>query len=133
MKSTARGRQLGSRNYTKEFREAVVAESNDPNRSIADVARMHVLNANMVAQWRRRSPEARRATPAPCVELLPVDVVDLPVEDARNHAPRQDQEVPVSTARPSNCEIKVVVGKRHICIRGVSQAFAEELLRDCLK
>ncbi|MCA8395118.1 transposase [Burkholderia vietnamiensis] len=47
------GRQPGSKNYTKEFREAVAAEANDPNRSIAEVARAHGLNANMVAQWRR--------------------------------------------------------------------------------
>ncbi|WP_446728047.1 transposase [Paraburkholderia sp. SG-MS1] len=40
----------GMRSCTKEFREAVAAEANDPNRSIAEVARAHGLNANMVAQ-----------------------------------------------------------------------------------
>ncbi|WP_260444751.1 transposase [Burkholderia sp. Bp8986] len=43
----------GIEELQKEFREAVAAEANDPNRSIAEVARAHGLNANMVAQWRR--------------------------------------------------------------------------------
>ncbi|WP_410731237.1 transposase [Burkholderia sp. SIMBA_062] len=45
MKPVVHGRRPGSRNYTKEFREAVAAEANDPNRSIAEVARAHGLNA----------------------------------------------------------------------------------------
>ncbi|WP_412530504.1 transposase [Burkholderia lata] len=55
MKPTAHRRQLGSKNYMKEFREAVVAEASGPNRSIAEVARRHGLNANIVAQCRRKS------------------------------------------------------------------------------
>jgi len=31
----------------------VVAQANDPARSIADVAQEHGLNANMIARWRR--------------------------------------------------------------------------------
>nr|WP_217486169.1 transposase [Burkholderia contaminans] len=64
MKPVVHGRQPGSRNYTKEFREAVAAEANDPNRSIAEVARAHGLNANMVAQWRRSLLDTQ---PVPCL------------------------------------------------------------------
>ncbi|MBI0363263.1 hypothetical protein [Burkholderia oklahomensis] len=39
----------------------MAAKANDPNRSIAEVARGHDLGANMVAQWRRSSLEAQRA------------------------------------------------------------------------
>jgi transposase len=53
MEVSAPGRRRGSRNYTQEFREMVVAQANDPARSIADVAQEHGLNANMVAKWRR--------------------------------------------------------------------------------
>lgn len=133
MKPSAHGRQLGSRNYTKEFREAVAAEANDPNRSIAEVARTRGLNANMVAQWRRRSREAQQATPAPCVALLPVDVIDLPEEDATSRSPSQDQEAPLNAATPPNCEIEIEVGKRRVRVRGISQGFAEQFLQDCLK
>jgi len=41
MESKAVGRRLGSENYPKEFRAMVVAQSNDPARSIADVAQEH--------------------------------------------------------------------------------------------
>ncbi|WP_254603812.1 IS66-like element accessory protein TnpA [Burkholderia lata] len=124
---------MGSRNYTKEFREAVVTEASDPNRSIAEAARRHGLNANMVAQWRRRSLEAQHATPAPCVALLPVDVIELPAQSTASHPPPQEQTVPTSAATSLNCEIEIEVGKRRIRIRGMSQEFAEQLLRDCLK
>jgi transposase-like protein len=37
----------------------VVTQSNDPARSIAEVAKEHGLNANMIARWRRASERAR--------------------------------------------------------------------------
>ncbi|HKU01034.1 MAG TPA: transposase [Paraburkholderia sp.] len=133
MKPIARGRRPGSKNYTKAFRETVVAEANDPNRSIAEVARTHGLNANMVAQWRRSSLEAQRTTPASCVALLPVDVIDLHGEDAGNHVAPQDREVTVRPATPTGCEIEIEIGKRRVRIRGLSMDRAEQFLRDCLK
>ncbi|WP_162999534.1 transposase [Burkholderia sp. Nafp2/4-1b] len=133
MKPVVHGRQPGSRNYTKEFRQAVAAEANDPNCSIAEVARAHGLNANMVAQWRRSLLEAQRATPIPSVALLPVEVVDLPAKDVPNHALAQTLDVSASPAMSPNCEIEIEVGKRRIRIRGVSQEFAERYLRECLK
>ncbi|WP_367648468.1 transposase [Burkholderia lata] len=120
MKPTAHGRQPGSRNCTKEFREAVVAEASDPNRSIAEVARRHGLNANMVSQWRRRSLEAQQATPVPCVALLPVDVIELPSESTASHTPQQEHKAPASAATPLNCEIEIDVGKRRNRICGMS-------------
>ncbi|WP_175948775.1 IS66-like element accessory protein TnpA [Burkholderia pyrrocinia] len=133
MKPVVHGRQPGSRNYTKEFREAVAAEANDPNRSIAEVARAHGLNANMVAQWRRSLLEAQRATSIPNVELLPVDVIDLPAKDVPNHALPQTLDVAASPTMSASCEIEIEVGKRRIRIRGVSQEFVERYLRECLK
>jgi transposase len=136
MKSVVHGRQPGSRNYTKEFRQAVAAEANDPNRSIAEVARAHALNANMVAQWRRGLLEAQRVTSVAEVALLPVDVVDLPAKDVPNDALPQTLDVsssPASPTMPLSCEIEIEIGKRRVGIRGVSQEFAEQFLRDCLK
>lgn len=40
--------------------------------------------------------------------------------------------MPARAETPPNCEIEVEVGKRNIRIRGVSQEFAEQFLRDCL-
>jgi transposase len=73
MESKAVGRRLGSKNYPKEFRAMVVAQSNDPARSIADVAQEHGLNANMVARWRRAHERAQLATqPQAAQTFIPV-------------------------------------------------------------
>lgn len=135
MEPKAKGRQPGSRNYTQEFRESVAAEANDPNRSIAEVARSHGLNANMVAQWRRRSLEARQARadePMSCAELLPVTVVDAPVLSTQLATSPAMAEETRETA-PANCDIEIEVGKRRVRIRGLSVDRAEQFLRDCLK
>nr|WP_246257798.1 transposase [Pararobbsia alpina] len=50
---------MGSRNYSREFREEIVAQANDPRRSIAEVALEHGLDANMISRWRR---DQRRAS-----------------------------------------------------------------------
>ncbi len=94
---------------------------------------MHGLNANMVAQWRRSLLDTQRAPSVPTIALLPVDVVDLPAKDVPNHALPQMLDVSASPAMPPGCEIEIEVGKRRIRIRGVSQEFAEQYLRDCLK
>lgn len=133
MKQMARGRRPGSKNDTREFRETVVAEANDPSRSIAEVALTHGLNANMVSQWRRSSLAARLATSEASLALLPVDVVDLPGEDAGNRASSQDQQMPAVAATPPGCEIEIEIGKRRVRISGLSMDRAEQFLRDCLK
>lgn len=48
MELAAPGRRRGPRNYAREFRQMVVAQANDPARSISNVAQEHGLNANMV-------------------------------------------------------------------------------------
>jgi transposase len=76
METKARGRKSGSKNYSREFREAVVAQANDPSRSIAEVAQEHGLNANMIARWRRIYQQ--RELPAPT--LAPIADAFLPVQ-----------------------------------------------------
>jgi transposase len=75
METKARGRKAGSKNYSREFRESVVAQANDPSRSIAEVAQEHGLNANMIARWRRIYPQRELTAPAPVTEaFLPVQI-----------------------------------------------------------
>lgn len=73
METKAVGRRVGSKNYSKAFRAMVVAQSNDPGRSIADVAQEHGLNANMIARWRRAHERAQSITQAqPAETFIPV-------------------------------------------------------------
>lgn len=68
----------GSKNYTQELREMVVAEADDPGRSIAEVAQEHGLEANMVAKWRRERARSQATA------LLPAAESFLPVQTARS-------------------------------------------------
>jgi len=78
MEANARGRKQGSRNYPREFRDAVVAQANDPTRSIAEVAQEHGLNANMISRWRRLHQQGQLVEPGPGDQtFLPVQI---PVE-----------------------------------------------------
>ncbi|MFL9988929.1 transposase [Paraburkholderia sediminicola] len=78
MEAKARGRRPGSKNYSREFREAVVAQANDPACSIAEVAQEHGLNANLISRWRRIHQQPELVGPAPVAEtFLPVQ---LPAE-----------------------------------------------------
>ncbi|OSP97019.1 hypothetical protein BOC41_11985 [Burkholderia pseudomallei] len=68
MEIKAQGRRRGSKNYANEFRTQVVAETRDPTRSLAEVARAHGLNANLVSKWRR--DQEQEATSAGVVALI---------------------------------------------------------------
>jgi len=79
MEVTALGRRRGSKNYTKEFREMVATQANEPGRSIADVAQEHGLNANMVAKWRRERARVEASARLPAAEtFLPVQIAPSP-------------------------------------------------------
>jgi transposase len=127
-----RGRRPGSKNYSQEFREKVVAESYDPSRSIAQVARAYGLNANLVSHWRREQAASSPAAAgtespferSPFSRLLPVEVLDPSREAAP--MPEPDAEFPI----PSCCEIEVESSGRRISVRGISEALAERLLRE---
>ncbi|AKK24573.1 IS66-like element accessory protein TnpA [Pandoraea oxalativorans] len=124
MKQARRGRRVGSKNYTKEFRAAVVAQANDPTRSIAEVALAHGLNANMVAQWRRRSADERKASLVSNTTLLPVDVVDMPLESQAN------RHAASAGATPLLGVIEVQIGKALVRIDGPVDA---QVLRTVLE
>jgi transposase len=52
MQEKKSGRRIGSRNYTREFRAKIVALTEIPGRTIAQVAQEHGLNPGMVSRWR---------------------------------------------------------------------------------
>jgi transposase len=75
MEERTPGRRRGSKNYSKEFRAMVVAQANDPSRSIAEVAQEHGLNANMVARWRRAHERSQSTTLSqPAQTFIPVQL-----------------------------------------------------------
>lgn len=121
-------------NFTPEFRQSIIEMMLKPGACVAQIARQHGLNDNMLFKWRRRYLEAqtRAAVSVPALtgpvrktdaaSLLPVDIIDVPAPDSQQLA-----------RIAATCEVEVEVGKRRVRIRGVSLEFAERFMKDCLK
>ena len=100
------------RRYADEFKRQVVAESFDPEISVAEIARRYEMNANAFFNW-RKDP---RFNPA----LAEREPIFLPVEiRAQDHAPVTTgpaAEAPIPpeapSTSPSPIEIALVCGTR---------------------
>jgi transposase len=90
------GRKRGRGNYPHDFKRQVVAETMIEGATVAGVARLHGLNANMVFQWCK--DERFRPAPDPAV-LLPVEVVGAVDDDHR--------------ARPTVARIEITTRSGH--------------------
>lgn len=112
MEGKHRGRRPGSRNYSPAFKQQVLAEANDPDRSIAQVALAHGLNANMISQWRRAMTRADVPAASSAIDFVPVRMAD----DAR-HASR----------------VIVEHGATRICFEGTLDANALRTVLDILR
>lgn len=95
------------RSYSTAFKRRVVAETMEPGASVADVARQHGLNANMVFQWRG---DPRFGPGREAMSFLPVEVRDDPMP-----APLE----PVGGCEPARIEIALASGHRLIVSGGV--------------
>lgn len=140
MSNTSPKARQTHRVYSLEFKQQVVQETLEPGTSVSVVARRHDMNANVVFEWKRLYREGKlklpgiEATPTSSTELLPVNVIDLPVpmprpaQLAANEPPAQAGKV-----SPSVCEIEVEIGKRRVRISGLPLERAELFLQECLK
>lgn len=72
---------LGRRSWSLEQRQRIVAEALAPHASVAEVARRHGLNANLIFKWLKRAkegwPDRRRAlvTRSKPMTFIPVEVI----------------------------------------------------------
>lgn len=71
----------GSPARLQEFRTQVVAETLDPARSLAEVARSHGLNANLVSKWRRDQERAVASASEPAELFLPIKQASPPMPE----------------------------------------------------
>lgn len=101
-----RGRRK-RRSYSTAFKRRVVAETMEPGASVAEVARQHGLNANMVFQW-RGDPLFGPGREA--MSFLPVEVRDHPVPSSAE---------PASGREPGRIEIVLASGHRLIASGGM--------------
>lgn len=75
------------RSYTAEFKAALVAEARQKNASVAEIARRHRLNHNLIFKWRREDDARQASVP----RMLPVQV--LPDVTASSVAPRMAESL----------------------------------------
>jgi transposase len=92
-------RRIGAqrrRLWSAEEKRKIVAEAMEPGASMAEVARRHDVNPNLLFTWRRRTRTKSAAEGAGSVELVPVVVA------------------PETAAPASRMEIVLVSGERII-------------------
>lgn len=79
-KRAVSGKEGPRRLWSADLKRRIVAESFEPGASVAEVARRHGVNANLLFTWRRRFVEAGSAKPREAASLVPVAIAaeDLP-------------------------------------------------------
>lgn len=127
------------RRYEDDFKRKVVLEAAAPDTSVAEVARRHGLNANLVFNWRKKfgtssTPPQPKPT-APVCQLVPVEVTpDNPPQSAGVALPqgaspghdRSEHFAPADAAAAGILEIALPCGSRVRCSSGVEPALLGE-------
>jgi transposase len=125
--------------YSLEFKQQVVQETLEPGTSVSVVARRHDMNANVVFEWKRLYREGKLKLPGveaaltSSTELLPVNVIDLPLPMPRPAQLAANESPSTGNVPPCVCEIEVEIGKRRVRIRGLPLERAESFLQECLR
>ncbi|ELO0858777.1 transposase [Citrobacter amalonaticus] len=114
-----------SPNYPVEFKIKMVELSHRPEISVAQLAREHGINDNLLFKWRQYWREGKlrplSTTESSMPELLPItlDVEDVPADSSRSQS--------VAAAAPESLNISCEVTFRHGTLR-LNGAVSENLL-----
>lgn len=114
-------RKAVRRLHTLEKKLQVVAEASVPGASVAEVARRHSLNANLVFAWCRQHEQGVLEQHTRKVKLLPVKVSDTPV-------PREEPRELVQVCEDGRIEIILAKDIRIAIIGTVSAELVEQVL-----
>jgi transposase len=77
-----RRRQL----WSIDRKRQIIAESFEPGASVAEVARRHGINANLLFTWRRQQGSAKMADSRESPQLVPVTITTEPVSSVSTMA-----------------------------------------------
>ena len=114
-----------SPNYPVEFKIKMVELSHRPEISVAQLAREHGINDNLLFKWRQYWREGKlrplSTTESSMPELLPItlDVEDVPADSSRSQS--------VAAAAPESLNISCEVTFRHGSLR-LNGAISENIL-----
>ena len=96
---------------TLEEKQRIVAEASAPGASVAEVARRHGVNANLLFCWWRQHKQGvlGQRTRAPAVKLLPVQVSGEPeVRSAEPSLPREPEEGRIEITLAKDARIAII-------------------------
>lgn len=115
MKSLTTVRKKSS-NYPVEFKIKMVELSHRPDISVAQLAREHGINDNLLFKWRQHWREGKLRSPSTTEnsvpELLPITL------DAEDVVPTtSSRSQPIATAAPESLNISCEVTFRHGSLR----------------
>ena len=129
------------RRYEDDFKRKVVAEASRPDTSVAEVARRHSLNANLVFNWRKKygasSTPSQLEQPVPECQLVPIEVKpDSPPQTSavalpQGAIPDRDPSESAGTADHAvsgMLEIMLPCGSQVRCSSGIEPALLGEAL-----
>jgi len=114
------------RGRTTEEKRRIVEETLSSGRSVAEIARVHEVNANRVFDWRRQYPEGRLGSAVYDSTLLPVIVHD-PEDSAVDATGAAQQCEP-----PASGRMRVQLPRGEIHIEGRPDPEALRVLIQCL-
>jgi len=109
----------GPRKYrrrTQEEKRQIVEETLSSGRSVAEVARIHAVNANQVFDWRKQYLEGRFGADTRECALLPVTVSE--VSDSSLNEPAACTPAASAPGTGRNRAVKGSVLWPHLCIPG---------------
>jgi transposase len=115
LRSEGRRRQL----WSIDRKRQIIAESFEPGASVADVARRHGVNANLLFTWRRQQGVAKLADSQEGLQLVPVTI-----------AAERVSSVPVVTSGPvGRMEIILGAGERIVVGADVDTAALARVIK----
>jgi transposase len=100
LRGGGRRRQL----WSIDRKRQIIAESFEPGASVADVARRHGVNANLLFTWRRQQGVAKLADSQEGPQLVPVTI-----------AAERVSSVPAGTSEPAG-RMEIVLGADRIIV-----------------
>lgn len=129
------------RRYEDNFKRRMVLEAAAPDTSVAEVARRHGLNANLVFNWRKKfganSMQSQLEESEPECQLVPVDIEpDNPPKNVEVALPERaspgrgahGHAAPADHAAGGMLEIALPCGSRVRCSSGVEPTLLGEAL-----
>lgn len=111
-KTDVLSRRLASRRMrTLEEKRRIVAEASAPGASVAEVARRHGVNANLLFSWLRQEKQGvlGQRTRTPAVKLLRVQVTSEPeVRSVERSPPGEPEEGRIEITLAKDARIAII-------------------------